>query len=187
MVQPEKTASGFKAVPFRGNGGKLFGVQRTGKVFVRLIPLTRRLWALWEIEECKQICRFSASELPCSALAFKITRWVDSDCFIAARYFAVEPNRSKRLEFPFPGCAGNCSLFRLNHLFPGCAGNSSRWFNRIQKGVPPRNTRTERQKEKYMKVRSSVRKICDNCRLIRREGKVMVICQNPKHKQRQGS
>ena len=38
-----------------------------------------------------------------------------------------------------------------------------------------------------MKVRSSVRKICENCRLIRREGKVMVICQNPKHKQRQGS
>lgn len=38
-----------------------------------------------------------------------------------------------------------------------------------------------------MKVRSSVRKICDSCRLIRRERKVMVICQNPKHKQRQGS
>nr|ALO63376.1 ribosomal protein L36 [Carteria sp. SAG 8-5] len=37
-----------------------------------------------------------------------------------------------------------------------------------------------------MKVRSSVRKICDNCRLIRRKGKVMVICINPKHKQRQG-
>lgn len=37
-----------------------------------------------------------------------------------------------------------------------------------------------------MKVRSSVGKICDNCRLIRRKGKVMVICSNPKHKQRQG-
>ena len=37
-----------------------------------------------------------------------------------------------------------------------------------------------------MKVRSSVRKICDNCRLIKRKGKVMVICINPKHKQRQG-
>ena len=40
--------------------------------------------------------------------------------------------------------------------------------------------------KKIMKVRSSVRKICDNCRLIRRKGKVMVICSNPKHKQRQG-
>nr|AYQ94685.1 ribosomal protein L36 [Dictyochloris fragrans] len=37
-----------------------------------------------------------------------------------------------------------------------------------------------------MKVRSSVKKICDNCRLIRRKGKVLVICSNTKHKQRQG-
>jgi large subunit ribosomal protein L36 len=37
-----------------------------------------------------------------------------------------------------------------------------------------------------MKVRASVKKICDHCRLIRRRGKVMVVCLNPKHKQRQG-
>nr|Q32RN0.2 RecName: Full=Large ribosomal subunit protein bL36c; AltName: Full=50S ribosomal protein L36, chloroplastic [Zygnema circumcarinatum] len=37
-----------------------------------------------------------------------------------------------------------------------------------------------------MKVRASVRKICTNCRMIRRRGKVMVVCTNPKHKQRQG-
>ncbi|MFB6285255.1 MAG: 50S ribosomal protein L36 [Candidatus Bipolaricaulia bacterium] len=37
-----------------------------------------------------------------------------------------------------------------------------------------------------MKVRSSVKKICDHCKLIRRHGKVMIICSNPKHKQRQG-
>ncbi|MBW4550337.1 50S ribosomal protein L36 [Merismopedia glauca] len=37
-----------------------------------------------------------------------------------------------------------------------------------------------------MKVRSSVRKICEKCRVIRRRGRVMVICSNPKHKQRQG-
>nr|QOT13837.1 ribosomal protein L36 [Micrasterias rotata] len=37
-----------------------------------------------------------------------------------------------------------------------------------------------------MKVRASVRKICENCRMIRRRGKVMVVCLNPKHKQRQG-
>jgi len=37
-----------------------------------------------------------------------------------------------------------------------------------------------------MKVRSSVRKICDKCALIRRHRKIMVICVNPKHKQRQG-
>ena len=37
-----------------------------------------------------------------------------------------------------------------------------------------------------MKVRSSVKKRCEKCRIIRRKGKVMVICENPKHKQRQG-
>ncbi|MCR4275163.1 MAG: 50S ribosomal protein L36 [Candidatus Wolfebacteria bacterium] len=38
-----------------------------------------------------------------------------------------------------------------------------------------------------MKVRSSVKKICKNCRTVRRGGRVYVICsKNPKHKQRQG-
>lgn len=37
-----------------------------------------------------------------------------------------------------------------------------------------------------MKVRASVRKMCENCRMIRRRGKIMVVCVNPKHKQRQG-
>ncbi len=38
----------------------------------------------------------------------------------------------------------------------------------------------------FMKVRSSVKKMCKKCKIIRRKGKVMVICENPKHKQRQG-
>ncbi len=37
-----------------------------------------------------------------------------------------------------------------------------------------------------MKVRSSVRKICEHCKVIKRKGVVRVICKNPKHKQRQG-
>ncbi|MGB3765189.1 MAG: 50S ribosomal protein L36 [Leptolyngbya foveolarum] len=37
-----------------------------------------------------------------------------------------------------------------------------------------------------MKVRASVRRMCEKCRVIRRRGRVMVICTNPKHKQRQG-
>ena len=37
-----------------------------------------------------------------------------------------------------------------------------------------------------MKVRSSVKKICAKCRIVKRKGKVMVICENPKHKQTQG-
>jgi len=37
-----------------------------------------------------------------------------------------------------------------------------------------------------MKVRASVKKLCNQCRVIRRRGVVRVICVNPKHKQRQG-
>ena len=37
-----------------------------------------------------------------------------------------------------------------------------------------------------MKVRASVRKMCDRCKIIKRHGAVRVICENPKHKQRQG-
>lgn len=43
-----------------------------------------------------------------------------------------------------------------------------------------------RQREADMKVRASVKKMCDKCKVIRREGVVRVICKNPKHKQRQG-
>ncbi len=37
-----------------------------------------------------------------------------------------------------------------------------------------------------MKVRSSVKKICDKCKIVKRDGIIRVICENPKHKQRQG-
>ncbi|RFM22961.1 MAG: 50S ribosomal protein L36 [Candidatus Thermochlorobacter aerophilum] len=38
-----------------------------------------------------------------------------------------------------------------------------------------------------MKVYSSVRKRCEACKIVRRKGKIYVICKkNPNHKQRQG-
>jgi large subunit ribosomal protein L36 len=37
-----------------------------------------------------------------------------------------------------------------------------------------------------MKVRSSVKQMCINCRIIKRHGKILVLCINPKHKQKQG-
>ncbi|MFW5882215.1 MAG: 50S ribosomal protein L36 [Planctomycetota bacterium] len=37
-----------------------------------------------------------------------------------------------------------------------------------------------------MKVMASVRRRCENCRVIRRRGRIRIICTNPKHKQRQG-
>jgi len=37
-----------------------------------------------------------------------------------------------------------------------------------------------------MKVRASVKRICKSCKIIKRHGIVRVICEIPKHKQRQG-
>ena len=37
-----------------------------------------------------------------------------------------------------------------------------------------------------MKVKPSEKKICGKCKVIKRKGKIMVICENPKHKQVQG-
>ena len=37
-----------------------------------------------------------------------------------------------------------------------------------------------------MKVRASVRRICENCKIVRRKDVVRVICTEKRHKQRQG-
>jgi large subunit ribosomal protein L36 len=44
----------------------------------------------------------------------------------------------------------------------------------------------DQEVEVFMKVRASVKKICDKCKVIHRRGVVRVICENSKHKQRQG-
>lgn len=37
-----------------------------------------------------------------------------------------------------------------------------------------------------MKVRASVKKICNKCKIVRRKRTVRVICENKRHNQRQG-
>ena len=37
-----------------------------------------------------------------------------------------------------------------------------------------------------MKVMASVKRICRKCKIVRRKGEVRVICEDPRHKQRQG-
>ncbi|MDA1107076.1 MAG: 50S ribosomal protein L36 [Gammaproteobacteria bacterium] len=37
-----------------------------------------------------------------------------------------------------------------------------------------------------MKVRASVKKLCRNCKVLKRKGVVRVVCTNARHKQRQG-
>ncbi|EME48395.1 hypothetical protein DOTSEDRAFT_141436 [Dothistroma septosporum NZE10] len=52
-----------------------------------------------------------------------------------------------------------------------------------------RSKAVTRQQVRGMKVRSSVKKLCDGCKSVRRKGGryVYIICsKNPKHKQRQG-
>ena len=41
-------------------------------------------------------------------------------------------------------------------------------------------------RNRYMKVRASVKKMCAKCKVIKRKGVVMIICENSQHKQRQG-
>ena len=61
----------------------------------------------------------------------------------------------------------------------------------LRKGViAPFRKEADRIKKKGghagMKVRSSVKPICEKCKVIKRKGRIMIICENPKHKQRQG-
>jgi large subunit ribosomal protein L36 len=49
-----------------------------------------------------------------------------------------------------------------------------------------RITYRHRSQEPAMKVRPSVKPMCERCRVIKRHGRTMVICTNPRHKQRQG-
>lgn len=44
----------------------------------------------------------------------------------------------------------------------------------------------KKDSEVVVKVRSSVKRMCEKCKIIRRKGVVRVICTDPKHKQRQG-
>jgi large subunit ribosomal protein L36 len=45
---------------------------------------------------------------------------------------------------------------------------------------------TADRRSKDVKVAASVKPRCDKCKVIKRRGVIMVICEDPKHKQRQG-
>lgn len=64
--------------------------------------------------------------------------------------------------------------------FPAPCGE--RWFSHILLCFES----VGRRKESVMKVRASVKRICDKCKLVRRRGVLFVVCENPRHKQRQG-
>jgi large subunit ribosomal protein L36 len=70
----------------------------------------------------------------------------------------------------------------LSSLAPKCLVR----FAEIQIGKPKTPRGRKAQTKSIMKVRASVKRICDKCKIIKRNGVVRVICIVPKHKQRQG-
>lgn len=63
---------------------------------------------------------------------------------------------------------------------------NNRWMIVLGRSYLLLHIQLQPQKDKALKVNPSVKPICDKCKVIRRNGVVMVICENPRHKQRQG-
>ena len=77
---------------------------------------------------------------------------------------------------------------RLWYCSPSRPTSTRALARRLAGSPPPASHRRRRPTAGgySMKVRPSVKVMCDKCRIIRRDGAVLVICQNPRHKQRQG-
>ena len=57
----------------------------------------------------------------------------------------------------------------------------------IQQEGESQELTAKRKGDIEMKVRPSVKKMCDKCKIIKRKGRVMIICsKDQSHKQRQG-
>ena len=50
----------------------------------------------------------------------------------------------------------------------------------------PQTQAAPQQATAATRVRKKVKKICKNCKIVRRRRVVYVICSDPRHKQRQG-
>lgn len=50
----------------------------------------------------------------------------------------------------------------------------------------PPNQNGTRESEVKMKVNVRIKRMCRKCKIIKRKGVVRVICEDPRHKQRQG-
>jgi large subunit ribosomal protein L36 len=77
------------------------------------------------------------------------------------------------------------------HAAGSCTGTSNaaegRGGSGMEAAIRDQWTEAARNSEAVMKVRASVKKICEHCKVVRRKGVIRVICsRNPRHKQRQG-
>lgn len=73
----------------------------------------------------------------------------------------------------------------LSVCFLVCAFEITSLHITLRSGLTTR-LRARREEGLLVKVRPSVKPICDKCKVIKRRGAVMVICEDPKHKQKQG-
>lgn len=71
-------------------------------------------------------------------------------------------------------------MSRLRRSIPVEARSRTGWVE-----IQVRDGGSEKREDE-MKVRPSVKKICTKCKIVRRKGVVRVLCENPRHKQRQG-
>ena len=83
-----------------------------------------------------------------------------------------------------------CYTARFDELprgFGGALGQAKPQSRRkARRGFSSGSTETSTKAGEAMKVRASVKKICDKCKVIKRKGVVRIICPaNPRHKQRQ--
>jgi large subunit ribosomal protein L36 len=71
----------------------------------------------------------------------------------------------------------NASSVRGRHVLDPVAAAATAARAESSEPQPPKG---------IMKVRPSVKPMCEKCKIIRRHGVVLVICENKRHKQRQG-
>ncbi len=75
--------------------------------------------------------------------------------------------------------AAQLQAHAMSHQYPGLMKKATCWVAATAKAEAPRRFIA-------MKVRPSVKKICKNCKIVRRKRVVYVICAETRHKQRQG-
>lgn len=79
------------------------------------------------------------------------------------------------------------SMFSLARVFRPVLGPVPRLFNATPAVTAPRMLVPALRQFRTFKVRTSVKKFCKDCYMVRRKGRVYVYCKtNGKHKQRQG-
>lgn len=96
----------------------------------------------------------------------------------------------KHLSLPYPYF--EIFFFLLGHSMSLLSQFTKSAFQQFTRQQQPTLTTWQQSSFMYnivrtMKVRSSVKKLCDGCTTVRRRGKLFVTCsKNKKHKQRQG-